>query len=407
MSKIYFDLRDGAMLIGDAAITPRLEQSGIGDVIPLAELLRAEEVSREYARQSRGAWTNEDFLALGRVAFDLLRQLYPGTGVTLENRDMERMYELGIGPDPAKMVGKKRGIKSYEDIRTEIGAPPGYKPRGMFDDWTLADYVRYAAEVEAAVGGKPRPEDYDAYARRHRDKPPLHVVKKIRGGIKSLNERIGYPNFQTWEPEEYVDFGVKFIEVNGLDLFTSTAFEVLHKRRRGPRYLLIRKKFDSWPSYKSLVLEAAAEQAEAQKFDREAKLQKYESLIEDGALPRGGKDLSERDLLVWGARHMLISALFGCKIRSAHRKAALSAKTNRTFVHALLEADATQSLHIGRIELEASIIGVYDDLWPMDQYKQYLRVSAEELATRKADAAEKMRQYRNCKALQNLHPGLL
>ena len=47
------------------------------------------------------------------------------------------------------------------------------------------------------------------------------------------------------------------------------------------------------------------------------------------------------------------------------------------FVSHLLRAN--RKLTVADIEVEASVAGVHDDIWPMDSYKQHLRVTPEEI----------------------------
>jgi hypothetical protein len=267
----------------------------------------------------------------------------------------------------------------------------------------MDDYVAHARKVELAVGGKPRPEDYDTYAKSDPRAPRHYYMKLVRGGIRNLNEQLGYPNLQTWDHDEYIDFGAKFVEVNGADLLTTTAFDVLHASGRGPGRRLIRKKFGGWETYKEKVLEAAAERSETLEMDRTAKLESYKKLIEKGALPEGFASLDEDELLHRAARHMLIdkiNKIVGECMPPGRHARALTVSTMRGFVFMLLRQGEGVGLTAGRIELEASLLGVYDDLWPADQYKTYLKVDSEQLSASIAANTERVRRNRAVKREQ-------
>ncbi len=376
MNEVALEAQLSELLPGKEDIVERLQDEA------LPNLLTADDFptnGHNVAKQPGTEWTGAQYAALGAATLDLLERA--GYERMINTRMLNRLYALGIAPLVRYFIGENRAFPTMQDYRATIGAAEvGYSTRGKFGSWTTSDYVAYAAVLEREVGGKPRAADYDRRSREDRNAPTISVLSGFfKGGVSELNEHLGYCNTKSWDQDDYVDFGAKYVEVNGAELLKHGGILVLSGQRRGPGYASIVRKFGSWDAYKTRVLAEYEERTQHTKQERAAKLSRYQTMLQAGALPAAYAKLSEDELLLYGGRHLVAQrAVPGAA--SYHRQNAAEAKSSQGFINALLRASQDNELTVGRIELEASVLGVYDDLWPMDQYKQFLRVTPEDIA---------------------------
>ncbi|HEU4914056.1 MAG TPA: hypothetical protein VFT16_01430 [Candidatus Saccharimonadales bacterium] len=381
MQEVWFDTRLGEQLIGEDAALQRLQESSPGDVAPLQELLLSDDfpvATREFRKQVSSQWSREDFVALGSAMLNLFEST--GYDCVITTRVLNRLQKLGIGPLLRTFIGKGKDFETMQDYRQAVGTNEvGYSTRGKFDSWTTSDYIRYAASLERQIGGKPRMPDYERRSREDRNAPTISVLTGFfTGGISELNEHLGYCNTKSWSADDYIDFGAKYVEVNGPDMFKHGGIMVLSGRRRGPGYAAIMRQFGTWKNYKSQVLAEHEERSMAAKEDRREKLARYQAMINNGQLPEDYSKLSDDQLLFCGARH-LVARRVAPGISASNLQVAIQAKASRIFVRNLIRYSHLPNLTAGSIELEAALLGVYDDLWPTDRYKKYLRVSQHEI----------------------------
>lgn len=382
MSEVWFDTRLGEQLIGEEAVMQRLQEAGPGEVVPLQDLLLGDDFpigGREFRKQPSAAWTCEDFVALGSATLELFEST--GNERILRTRTLNRLQKLGIGPLLNTFIGTGKDFETMQDYNEAIGAAEvGYSTRGKFSNWTTADFVAYAASVEREVGGKPREEDYRQRARHDRDAPTVGVLyASFTGRINELNEHLGYCNVKSWDEDDYIDFGAKCIEVNGLAMFKHSTIAVLSARRRGPGYVAIMRKFGNWNNYRTQVVAEYEERTAASQQVRTEKLARYKALTESSGLPQEYSELPDDKLLFYAGRYLVALAV-APTIRSEQLGRVLRRRSSRSFVNSLLRVSNNPRLTAGHIEITASTLGVYDDLWPMDQYKEYLRVTPQDIA---------------------------
>jgi hypothetical protein len=312
----------------------------------------------------------------------------PSARITL--KVLRRLYYLGLGPRPNDVFGPQKEFSTLRDFREEFGDKVGYS-RGRFEAWTLKDFVNHAAAVERVVGGKPEFTDFERYARAHPGAPSRDIIQdRLAGGISELIEHLGYANARRWTEDDYLDFGVKFIEVNGKDLFGAAGIFALSAKRRGPGYGSIIRRFGLWDAYKDQVLQEYKERSSTLEQERAAKLARYRTMIGNQELPPEYGSLSDDQLLLYGGRFVL-SVRVAPSMEVERRKSAAAA-TSHHYLKALLKAGAKHGLTAADVELEASILNVYDDLWPIDHHKTYLKVTPEEVTLAAARRAKAKRR---------------
>ncbi|HSW79192.1 MAG TPA: hypothetical protein VLG47_00260, partial [Candidatus Saccharimonadales bacterium] len=248
--------------------------------------------------------TREKCIEIGKIAVLAMAQ-EAGEPVALSRSILRRMYIMGLGIRPQAYTEARFGFTGFKNLaafKRAVGSPEGFV-RNRYKNWSQARWSKAAAEVEAVVGGKPEEPDYRAYADAHPDFPNVDAIIRHAGGVGMLNELRGYPAVIRWGEEEYIEFGVHFIEVNGEDNFLVDAFNILASRQRGPGVSSIFRNFDSWEKYKQQVFDKIAWTQE--------KIASYRHKVASGDLPARWNELSDEVLLIRGAKMEVINRLAG------------------------------------------------------------------------------------------------
>lgn len=74
------------------------------------------------------------------------------------------------------------------------------------------------------------------------------------GGLREINEHLGFPNIRAWDDYDFIQYGADVIELNGADLLTPRNINLLAGAKYGPRYHTIHHRF-GWPKFKVLATE--------------------------------------------------------------------------------------------------------------------------------------------------------
>lgn len=372
MTEIWIDTRTGDQLIGEAAISYRQEESSPGDLVPLYELLDPNSgITFDHTddeKESMRSWEQSDYKVFGMWVLKLLESSSERKP-HLTSKVLSRLYELGIGPHYNDYF-QRGGFDNLAEFQEVIGAPITYSPKGRFDHWTTKDFIDYARTVEASVGGKPTKQDYATAAEQSVDAPSLYVINQ-RMSIRELNEDLGYPDTRAWEDDDYIDYGVRVAEVNGIGAISIVPLQVLSARKRGAGYARIVVRFnDSIDEYRSRVIERLQKKAEAKR----AKASGYREKVKNGQLPTVYADLPDEQLIQQAAGYELIKHMAPHTSNDRIIKIAATTGTKKfmTSINGLRE-----SITPGDVEIEADILGVYDDIWPLDY--SYLKVSEDDV----------------------------
>jgi hypothetical protein len=386
MAETWFDLRNGELLIGDPAIGIRLEQSGPGDVVNVRNLLLDKQFTakKEDFEQVDGAtWQRDDLLNLGNfVLQQITEEQTPERPITTNH--IRRLYILGLSPAPYYF---EREFGTFSGFKQEVGSPIGYD-RARYKDWDRTDIVNYVKRVAAALPeGQLRvtKKDLDAYASQGDGPGYALIYQRIGGGVRQLNEHLGYPDFTIWDKEDYIAYGVRVIVANGATIFNARAMDTLAMRKRGPYVQTIISHFGSWNNYKYQVIDSHQQGIEK----REEKLGHYRERVAIGELPASFSKFDESKLLRSAARYDVLRA---CKLRfSEKRLTELSASS----ANIIREVTTTHpDITAGHIEMIASSYDVYDDIWPIEDYREYLKITPEEVSVWKKNAAAIQTRYR-------------
>jgi hypothetical protein len=364
----WFDIREGKMVVGDAAYESVIEQSGPGDIVPLADLLVEPDLTVDYTDfdhlpRRMTPPSEEECRTYGAWVLNLLSEAdddYP-----LERSHFERLSRLGLGMTYSAFR-KGIGINPIAEIRAELGNPH-FSPPLTYDDWSTEDFVENAKKLALALKRKPIETDYREWARQNKG-PGLGVIQtRIEGGVRRLNEMAGYFNSNDATDQDFIDWGVHVMEANESALPTVVMVSVLSKRDRGPSHRTLADRFGTMTDFQQRVK------------------QEYE-------LTFGAHDREEPEISRQEAQAIVIKACtLGLTDKVIDELAQKS--TERTLISNIRKINP--NLHAGDIESLAVTYGVFDIIWPLSKGYQHLRVSDEDLDAERSVATLRKQRWRD------------
>lgn len=380
MKEVWFDTRDGALIIGAEALEASIEQSGIGDIRPLGEVLadntfpyRAGDFERPRIRDR----DREDLLAIGHFIISLISS-EDDVPPVLTEAHLQRAYILGLGPERRAYANSPRSpFETITEFQRELGARvTAYN--NQYADWSITDFTTYADQLMKELKRLPGERDYSRAAMQGKG-PSVDTIKQRGGGLQGINDRLGYPNTRTWDDDDFIDWGMRVLQANPDLDFSSYVSEALSPQRLGPSVRTVIRRFGKWEKFKEKVYR----EHQASMETRQEKLDYYKDLCRSGALPSEYETLDDDELLRLAGRYVLTGSLLE--------------RTDPTIVRDISNAPAfittlrkmRPGLTAGVIEATAVTLDVYDDIWPSSSSKRTLQISAKEIeAIRKKHSAQ-------------------
>lgn len=399
MAKTWFDIETGGLYM-DVPGRDYDTDPASPSAVSLSDLLVAESFpldSNLYDKADTRHWQRDEFIEFGRWVLDVLSESDPSP--LLKGSHLKRLYWLGIGPSYARYSRDDGLFKDLEDFRSELNTKPGYA-RNRFESWTPQDFADWAYTLSNKLSRKPsrKPtlKDYRRYAARSAEFPSPDIIIRHVGSISKLNELIGYPEISKWSSEDYITFGLRVIEVNGMERFKLETIDILGRRRRGPSDQRIRDYFGSWDNYRQVLQErlpAYRRNLHDESLSRQRRLSYYRSQAKQGLLPEGYESLSDRQLLHQASALRLVCDWLPNLSKPIGECIAKISDTQE-FVSLLCRAKPGSSLAL--LQAAAKEMGIAVDIWPPDtRYRHYLRVSDKELEQIRTEKRQKLQKFKN------------
>lgn len=370
-----FNTATGELLVGQAAVGQHIEIGGDpSDLTPLKDLLESrDKIDGSYPRLDARDWPVNHYVDLGKWLLDV-------TDPPLRSRMLFRAYELGIGPDPQRIYRPERGSKlprfnNFGEFYDAIGAQ-GVRRKGRYSDWSFTRTMKYIDEnaQEAVTTGIRPTVAYFHNLWEAGNGPSVEVMQKGTGNsVGRLLDMAGWPEVMHWDEERYIDWGVKFTLANGR-LPYYEGIRILSAKRRGPSHPSIHRNFGGIKPYKKLVKDAVDLELIRREKEHTQKIAEIDENLNSGALPLDAviHDLPATELLRIIAQYKIATKLLPNATPHTKREIATSKKPN-TFVKRLQEIEP--HLSEARIEIAADSLGVFSDIWPFDDYLDYLKVA--------------------------------
>jgi hypothetical protein len=399
-AKHYIDLSNGEVLAGVRQLAEYRAREPERDTIhAIGSLLRlpvsdTENVGLE--RLDTSDWTPERFK---QYAFWIKRVVDPpDEGKRHLSMDVFcNARNLGLGPGKDTI---KTAFGSFSKLYTEMRITDVHI-MGNFDEWDIDDFVAHVRRI----GGDRRPtaEQITAAGKKDRTKPQAAFIRarfeKI-GGLSKILELAGYPVISTWEKDDYIDWGVKFMQANDGMIPTSRMMDYLSTKKIGPSGSSARSKFIKMRTFQAEVGDAYEQVVATEQGARREKLMMIDEDLQKGNTPievfisglseaeqirarQGGNHtrtvaylknlMGEQTMIRRYAKYRVVTAISGQMGQEARISLVNESETMRGFVPAIRKhSDVTP----GEIEHTALILGFFDDIWPMDQHLKTLKLDS-------------------------------
>jgi hypothetical protein len=185
--------------------------------------------------------------------------------------------------------------------------------------------------------------------------PSREYLLRRFGGIAKLNEYLGYPDINEWDHADYVSYGAKVIELNGIGSLTARNIDTLAAHKLGPSTYPIKTRFGKLSTYQQLCL-TEFRRASAIAESRMESINQHFSRFDHGDQDPAG---NEERMTIWAKYHVAKDCLSSVSDRTLQELAILP---SRDFVAELLAKN--RRLNQADVEMVALSLDVSDYIWP-------------------------------------------
>jgi hypothetical protein len=222
-------------------------------VLPLGHLLVASEFNYEkgdFPIIHLSDWGPEKGLEVGKqVAAELAEQVPPAK---FTQEIIKRLHILGVFPDFNYVRRHYGSLGNYVEA---IGGIPS-QDTARYDKMSRHELLRYIVDGYREAGFTVAlSESMIETMHQLQMAPHVNYVWKRLGGVREINDTLGYPNIREWGPRDYLKFGAQVLRLNGIDSLTVSNMLKLAQMHLGPYPTTIKAKFGSWGTYRNLAVE--------------------------------------------------------------------------------------------------------------------------------------------------------
>jgi len=369
--ELFVDVRSGKVLTEQMSLenTGTEKRQDSSDVLAIGFVLSRsfpiEKITPAESRPSADEWTGENIKKYGEWVLNLLQNSSIEDVPHKPTRDVVRKLDrLGQGPSEY-VISREHG--SLSRFQRSLGFT-GEWSRGAFSHWTTADYTKHIATLGNELGRKPRVTDL-RNAFRNNGGPSIDKIAEF--GIGKLQELAGYVNARTWEKEDFVDWGVRFMVANGGHELTLVALPALSAKGLAPGLTTIYKYFGSFVDFKAKVDGEYSVFSDESEQTRQANLSVAIKLSGEGLL---GSDLGPNNVdafLAQAARVRVAKELLPGLPISQYEEICREGRISNFVKRVVAKSNGIAA---GDVEQAALILNVFDDLWPFKDMVSNLRI---------------------------------
>ncbi len=266
-----------------------------------------------------------------------------------------------------------RGIM-LGDIQTALG----FRAKFSFAHAPKQDLIRRGMHLAKIVGGRPNRDDITAAGRgkgRYKRSQPFPTIDDIKtrfGKISTFHELIGYPSCKGWEKEDYLEWASAFFRQNpDISVISAAQIQDLSTKGVGPSKQPIIKHFGRISDFQKAAQEYHQQATEIEAQDKARRIRNMADLLkQDQTLSQilesdEDQDNIDRQLQVT-AQYIVFQKLFN--IQLAIRNHPTKMKNPNTFLEWCVK-QRPDHIKAADVEITASTMGVFDDLWPMYRFQ--------------------------------------
>jgi len=377
MAEIWIDTRLGELLVGEAAISQRLEQTGPGDIAPLRDILLAREfkIAGDFEKADVTDWQKDDYINFGKWVFNVLnKDEEPAVAVSWTH--VERLYSLGLGPSGYR-IHRSPHFQGMKGFREAIGSPITYREqRSVYrETWGAQDYEKYIEDQEIALDRKLTRDEINALARQNKG-PHSQTIVSNYGLLRDIDTNRGYYRSEGMTEDNLLEWGVDVMRANN-GLLHWTMPYILSRRRQGIPARTIHDKVGGFGKFRRRTQELYADIAQVDIVENARVLEGYRKGISNGEMPAELAALSGPELMMRGSIFALSADMLdGLSDEQKQELAVLPPSELSNFIRSykrrLTEED---------VDLRATELALTERIWPE---RNPLYVSHEEIDEEKA-----------------------
>ena len=389
-AEFYFNVQGGTLLVGQLAVMADIAAGAHpADIRSLPELLAGPErivgpkvfepipyikpdtVEEGAAEKTTNIkkWDGSEDVITAKWLHGVVKQYSPEK--VLSEEVIIRAGYLNLLPRIKYFKSRDGGLVGlYRDAKLE-----NTRTRSLFDHWTTEDYVNYIRKLAQKKGDKPSGNDIEA-ASRQVGNPSVNQICGRFGRLGTLLELAGYVHVLGWSRDDFIDWGVRFMEANDGKLPNSRTMAILSVRHLGPSFKSIyeRDDFESMYDFQTECIFAYERKMQYKKQLRETQLEEIYALLPNdkilNALAAGATN--EQDLIRLFAKYKLVREYESYTPKKEIIRTC-RAKSSKGLVSLIMRS--TEDVTAADIETQAEILGLHDTIWPMSGYLQNLNVA--------------------------------
>ncbi len=345
---------NGEFIGVDAHMAREMRQAILGDE-PLPS-------SGRDCRVNYGEWDRDSLIEYGQWLCALL-ELEPGKTEALKQQHINNASKLNVGPSSRI----EDSIMSHLELQRELGFPVRFD----FDDWTRNDFISAGQRLAERVNGRPTAPHIEAAShgeyKRVKVFPSRYLIEQRFDKLSAYQELIGYPSCRGWDYDDYMDWAAAFFRQNpGIELSRRVVGR-FSSLGRGPSDRAFRDNFGGLSKFSQLASEDFAQRVSSENESLQNRLEEVDAKVTAGVIPVELVDgVSDSRKLQIAAQHSLATRLL--PTLQPRRLADLAAiKSADGFSRSLV--NRSDKVKLADVEIMASVMGVFDDLWPMYRFQ--------------------------------------
>lgn len=367
MPPLYFDTCSGE--VRDAPEIAPHERLNSEQFLHLGRLIVSPDFPFErgdYPLVPQSSWDIDKVLELGKLFVHELAELEPPASLT--NPVINNLYVLGLMPHRLYFSASAGRFDGISDFRKQIDAhdklPMIREPNrneeyqalsiSEITDLILSRYNDLVELPDEAVYDGPITTTIITQLNRMFLAPSTKFIIKQFGGLRKLNEHLGFPDIYSWDDYDFIEYGANVLRHNGVDALTAANIGKLSVRKLGPQYRTIHVRF-GWSRFKDLANEEYQNQLSIEHNHEVAVTNYYANNV-----GYDGDDVSFSEK----AQHRALWLLVGHY--KPQRKIELPTRLKKRTIEKTIKAIQEQNelLTLGDIEATAVTLNIFDDLWP-------------------------------------------
>jgi hypothetical protein len=283
----------------------------------------------------------------------------------LKSRQIKRAYCLGIFASLARITSPYR-FGTLPRFNRAFGTKPIYA-RNEYGQWPRKKFADYVEEVFLTKREDETLRDA-LWAKSNADEGPSpdviarHVCADSRKNITILLNERGY-SVGSQERQAYIDQAVRIKLVNhGMAITREEVIEPLQARRRAPSARCLEHYFGSVTSFDKVV--DAEYNAKLGAIDQDIAMKVLPiALFENG--------LNDYDRVRRAAQYRVVRRLL-FPLKNAHKEIIAKKHSVAEFMSIIRQHEPR--IIEEKIQETARTLGVYDDIWTLEEAMQYLRI---------------------------------